>query len=107
MKKIFLWFRRQGRRLTDNQEEIKDAYTLVTVILLMIILSPILIIAIIAMLIMTIEIDIAGLKRIFKKFLKRLRECAKEIAFYCNTGFFPSMSKEDIEEILKLKKPEE
>ena len=107
----FLWFKKQKKRMKNwwenNQERVKDELVLVIVIPLIIILSPILIMAIIIILIMAIEIDIAGLKRIFKKFTKRLRECAKEIAFYCNTGFFPPMSKEDIEEILKIKKPEE
>ncbi|MCJ7804769.1 hypothetical protein MUP35_03500 [Patescibacteria group bacterium] len=56
----------------NNQESIKDGLALVVAILVMMILSPLLIIAIITMLIMAIEIDIARLKRIFK--LKELNK---------------------------------
>lgn len=86
MKSIIRWFKNQKKRVKSwweiNQERVKDEVTRVIVIVLMIILSPILIIAIIAMLIMVIEIDIVGLKRIFKKFIERLEEVLKMKRFF-------------------------
>jgi len=49
------------------------------------------------------------MKEFLRKFMKRLRQCFKEIAFFANYGSFNSlpMSEEDIKEFLKIENHEE
>ena len=117
MKTIFLWFKKQGKRLKDwwgnNQERVKDEVARVIAILAIIIFSPIIIIILIILLPTTIDIDSFRIRQtrlkleekireFSKKFIKRLWEDTKRAAFYFNSGLFPSMSEEDREWILKL-----
>lgn len=118
-----MWFKYQRKTVKNwwenNQESVKDEVARIVAILTMIIFSPLIILVIILMLIISIDLESLGeLKRIFKgekikeffkKFIKRLRQCAKEIAFYCNVTnlpYSPTMSEEERRKILKTDKYE-